>query len=633
MSEESTAPLPPVIRVDEEKCTNCHKCISVCPAKFCNDGSGETIHMNHDMCIGCGSCILACAHDARVGIDDSEAFFDALLANESVVAIVAPAAAASFPGLYLNLNGWLKSMGVKACFDVSFGAELTVKSYLDYMENEGPRTVIAQPCPAIVTFIEIYHHELLPYLAPADSPMLHTAKMVQAFYPEYRDHRIAVISPCLAKKREFAETGVCDYNVTMAALHRHMAENDVQLDSYPTSEYDNPPAERASLFSSPGGLMRTVERWNPDAPKFTRKIEGTGIVYRYLGELGQVAREGLAPALVDCLNCEMGCNGGPGTLLSQAKVDRLEAHVEARCEELVRAHGRRGPFGRLRARRAIEGLLDQYWKPGLYARGYVDRRANNQVAAPSERDLEAVFARMDKHSQDDMFNCMCCGYGSCQDMAVAIHNGLNRPENCAKYMEGMATKSAKMAALDRERLDKERDSVSKIIAEDAGKTNSLSQTVASIQERMKGRVGQIQQLKTGVADSSAYTQQMLPIVEAIKEIAGQTNMLAMNASIEAAHAGDVGKGFAVVADEVRKLADRVQEEAQKIEPFMDTLQESFASLEADAQTVVAQAEKGVADIGAVCDEVKRLAETIDAFSKFVTQSWDNSQPGEHGDPQ
>ena len=44
----------PVISVDKDKCLNCHRCISVCPAKFCNDGSGDYIKINSDLCLGCG---------------------------------------------------------------------------------------------------------------------------------------------------------------------------------------------------------------------------------------------------------------------------------------------------------------------------------------------------------------------------------------------------------------------------------------------------------------------------------------------------------------------------------------------------------------------------------------------------
>jgi ferredoxin len=161
--------LSPVIALDDEKCVNCHMCISVCPVKFCIDGSGEKVKINHDLCIGCGSCIVACEHEARSGIDDTDDFFAALSRKKAMIAIMAPAAAALFPGQLPRLNGWLKYMGVLGIFDVSFGAELTVASYLRHVEINKPRMVIAQPCPAIVSYIELFQPELLPCLAPADS--------------------------------------------------------------------------------------------------------------------------------------------------------------------------------------------------------------------------------------------------------------------------------------------------------------------------------------------------------------------------------------------------------------------------------------------------------------------------------
>ena len=119
MNEYSTSEhLRPVIKVDPEKCCNCHRCISVCPVKMCNNGSGDHVSINHDLCIGCGTCIDACVHGARTGIDDMEEFFHDLKAGISMVAIVAPAVAVNFAGKDLNLNGWLKSIGVRAVFDV-----------------------------------------------------------------------------------------------------------------------------------------------------------------------------------------------------------------------------------------------------------------------------------------------------------------------------------------------------------------------------------------------------------------------------------------------------------------------------------------------------------------------------------
>ena len=114
-----------------------------------------------------------------------------------MVAFVAPAAAAHFGEHHLRLNGWLKAMGARAVFDVSFGAELTIASYVHYLKTERPGFLIAQPCPAVVSYLELYQPELLPYLAPVDSPMVHVMKMVKPFYWSTR-YEFLVVSPCVA---------------------------------------------------------------------------------------------------------------------------------------------------------------------------------------------------------------------------------------------------------------------------------------------------------------------------------------------------------------------------------------------------------------------------------------------------
>ncbi|MGL4208349.1 MAG: [Fe-Fe] hydrogenase large subunit C-terminal domain-containing protein, partial [Candidatus Adiutrix sp.] len=329
--------LQAVIQTVLGKCINCHRCISVCPVKFANDASGEAVLVNHNRCIGCGRCLHACEHGARVGVDDFDNFFRDLQRGVNMVAIVAPAIAATFPQKYLNLNGWLKSMGIKGVFDVSFGAELTVKSYVEHIKNNKPSCVIAQPCPAIVTYCQIYSPELLPYLAPADSPMLHTIRMIKRFFPDVRG-KIAVISPCYAKSREFRETGLGDYNVTFNALDKYFTENGVNLADFPALEYDNPSPERAVLFSSPGGLMATAERMAPGISEKVRKIEGPEVVYHYLATLPKMIQEGKAPLLIDCLNCEAGCNGGTAVPVNKNPIDELETHVADRAKEMKRAY-------------------------------------------------------------------------------------------------------------------------------------------------------------------------------------------------------------------------------------------------------------------------------------------------------
>ena len=89
--------LLPVVRVDPERCLNCHACIAACPVHNCNRAVDNVVEIDPDRCIGCGMCIDACQHQARQPIDDWAAFWSDLQMGVKMIAIVAPAVAAAFP--------------------------------------------------------------------------------------------------------------------------------------------------------------------------------------------------------------------------------------------------------------------------------------------------------------------------------------------------------------------------------------------------------------------------------------------------------------------------------------------------------------------------------------------------------
>ncbi|WDE02814.1 methyl-accepting chemotaxis protein [Thalassomonas viridans] len=131
--------------------------------------------------------------------------------------------------------------------------------------------------------------------------------------------------------------------------------------------------------------------------------------------------------------------------------------------------------------------------------------------------------------------------------------------------------------------------------------------------------GEIEQAAKVIQSLKVDSESIGSVLDVIRGISEQTNLLALNAAIEAARAGEHGRGFAVVADEVRSLACRTQESTVEINSMIEKLRQG-------ADSAVSVMDKGIATVNASVEQASQTGDTLNSITEAVTNIFDlNSQ--------
>ena len=215
---------------------------------------------------------------------------------------------------------------------------------------------------------------------------------------------------------------------------------------------------------------------------------------------------------------------------------------------------------------------------------------------------------------------------------LAANNEISKAvEDVAEGSTGMASSISKINE-NLEEMSRETKDINESVNEIRNQTTAVQDSSKIMNDKIKSMQDSSHKMDDGISAISKRIEtvnttvdKVSNIVSVIEEISSETNLLSLNASIEAARAGDAGKGFAVVAQEIRVLSDNTNTELENIKQIISSLVEECRYCVQASGTIVEDNAKQKEEIKAVLEEfssldeqIQRTAEKADEIEELVT---------------
>ncbi|WP_296222163.1 methyl-accepting chemotaxis protein [Pseudomonas sp. UBA2684] len=259
---------------------------------------------------------------------------------------------------------------------------------------------------------------------------------------------------------------------------------------------------------------------------------------------------------------------------------------------------------------AAEGLRDGDLRVRMQVHGEDDLASIATALNAAVAQLRGSMQGVDQESQN-------LG-GTVQLLSTQAQNALVAVEQQQGQMSQIATAATQMAAT--------AQSVAQSCEQAAVEAGQTREIANQSNQRSVRTSASMRQLSSRLGDSAAtlqqlrqQTEQITRVVDVIKGIAEQTNLLALNAAIEAARAGEQGRGFAVVADEVRSLSQRTQNSTAEIAQTVADLHKVVGQSVSQMEDAVRQAEGDVGSVLAMGEDLDGIVESVQRVSDRLAQ--------------